>query len=31
VRWFGAPHTAVEQWKITGKYDLFDDRIATRW
>jgi hypothetical protein len=31
VRWFGAPHTAVEQWKITGKYDLFDDPTATRW
>lgn len=31
VRWFGAPHTAVEQWKATGRYDLFDDPIATRW
>ncbi|MFV0493791.1 RES family NAD+ phosphorylase [Mycobacterium sp.] len=31
VRWFGAPHTAVEQWKATGSYDLFDDPIATRW
>jgi RES domain len=31
VRWFGAPHTAVEQWKLTGSYDLFDDPIATRW
>jgi hypothetical protein len=31
VRWFGAPHKAAEQWKITGKYDLFDDPTATRW
>jgi len=31
VRWFGAPHTAAEQWKTTGTYDLFDDPITTRW
>jgi hypothetical protein len=31
VRWFGTPHKAVEQWKATGVYDLFDDPIATRW
>jgi hypothetical protein len=31
VRWFGAPHSAVEQWKLTGSYDLFDDPTATRW
>jgi hypothetical protein len=31
VRWFGAPHTAAEQWKTTGAYDLFDDPIASRW
>jgi len=31
VRWFGTPHRAVEQWKATGSYDLFDDPIATRW
>jgi hypothetical protein len=31
VRWFGAPHPAVEQWKATGSYALFDDPIATRW
>lgn len=31
VRWFGTPHKAAEQWKATGKYDLFDDPIATRW
>jgi hypothetical protein len=30
VRWFGAPHNAAEQWKTTGKYDPFDDPIATR-
>ena len=30
VRWFGAPHSAVEQWKATGEYDIFDDPIATR-
>lgn len=29
VRWFGAPHNAAEQWKTTGKYDPFDDPIAT--
>jgi hypothetical protein len=31
VRWFGTPHKAVEQWKTTGAYDLFDDPIPTRW
>jgi hypothetical protein len=31
VRWFGAPHSAAEQWKATGSYDPFDDPIATRW
>ena len=31
VRWFGTPHTAVQQWKSTGTYDLFDDPAATRW
>jgi hypothetical protein len=31
VRWFGTPHAALEQWKATGAYDLFDDSIATRW
>lgn len=31
VRWFGTPHKAVEQWKSTGRYDLFDDPMATRW
>jgi hypothetical protein len=31
VRWFGAPHTALAQWKATGTYDLFDDPAATRW
>ncbi|HKI43011.1 MAG: RES family NAD+ phosphorylase [Mycobacterium sp.] len=31
VRWFGTSHKAAEQWKTTGKYDLFDDPIATRW
>ena len=30
VRWFGAPHKALEQWKTTGSYDLFDDPMATR-
>ncbi len=30
VRWFGSPHKAAQQWKTTGKYDLFDDPIATR-
>ncbi|MGH3524499.1 MAG: RES family NAD+ phosphorylase [Mycobacterium sp.] len=31
VRWFGTAHKAVEQWKITGAYELFDDHTATRW
>jgi hypothetical protein len=31
VRWFGAPHEALEQWKTTGNYDLFDDPMPTRW
>jgi RES domain len=31
VRWFGSEHTALEQWKTTGGYELFDDPIATRW
>lgn len=31
VRWVGTPHTAAEQWKTTGSYDLFDDSTATRW
>jgi len=31
VRWFGAPHTAAEQWKISGTYDVFDDPTAMRW
>jgi hypothetical protein len=30
VRWFGTSHKAVEQWKATGAYDLFDDPAATR-
>lgn len=31
VRWRGTPHTAAEQWKASGTYDLFDDPMATRW
>jgi RES domain-containing protein len=31
VRWFGTPHKALEQWKTTGAYELFDDPTATRW
>jgi RES domain len=30
VRWFGAAHAAVEQWKATGREYVFDDPIATR-
>lgn len=30
VRWRGTAHSAVEQWKATGRYDLFDDPPATR-
>jgi len=30
VWWFGTAHTAAEQWKATGAYDLFDDPIASR-
>lgn len=29
VRWFGDKHKALEQWKATGSYDLFDDPFAT--
>jgi len=31
VRWFGASHVAVQQWKSSGSYGLFDDPMATRW
>ena len=31
VRWFGTSHKAVEEWKTTGKYALFDDPGAIRW
>jgi hypothetical protein len=31
VRWFGTVHTAAEQYKATGAYDLFDDPMASRW
>lgn len=31
VRWLGASHTAAEQWKKNGAYELFDDPMATRW
>lgn len=31
VRWFGASHPAVQQWKSRGSYELFDDPMATRW
>lgn len=31
VRWRGAPHAALEQWKTTGTYDLFSDPLARRW
>lgn len=31
VRWFGISHPAVQQWKSSGTYELFDDPMATRW
>lgn len=31
VRWFGAPHPGLQQWKSSGTYTLFDDPMATRW
>jgi hypothetical protein len=31
VRWFGSEHSAVERWKATGSYDLYEDPFATRW
>ena len=31
VRWFGAPHPSVRQWRATGSYPLFDDPLPTRW
>lgn len=30
VRWFGDPHPALEQWKLTGAYERLDDPLATR-
>ncbi len=30
VRWIGAAHTALDQWKATRTYDLFDDPVAVR-
>jgi hypothetical protein len=29
VRWIGAAHKAVEQWKATTRYDVFDDPMAS--
>jgi RES domain-containing protein len=31
VRWFGAPHPALESWRTTGAYDLLDGPLALRW
>ena len=31
VRWFGTPHSALDQWKATGRYEPFVDVLATRW
>ncbi|MBS9533291.1 RES family NAD+ phosphorylase [Mycobacterium sp. M1] len=31
VRWFGAPHRALQQWQADGRYDRFDDPVAGRW
>jgi len=31
VRWFGAPHRALEQWKTTGTYVALQDPLASRW
>lgn len=31
VRWFGTPHTALEEWKVTGKVTSLQDPRATRW
>ena len=31
VPWFGREHSAVEQWKAAGSYDLLEDPFATRW
>jgi RES domain-containing protein len=31
VRWSGTPHTALEQWKSTGTFDMLDDPLAIRF
>ena len=31
VRWFGDPHSALEQWKLTGSYERLEDPLAARW
>lgn len=31
VRWLGAPHTVLEQWKATGTFDVLRGPFATRW
>ena len=30
VRWFGDPHPALEQWKLTGSYERLEDPLAAR-
>ncbi len=30
VRWFGDPHSALEQWKRTGSYERLEDPLAER-
>ena len=29
VRWFGDPHSALEQWKRTGSYERLEDPLAS--
>ena len=31
VRWFGAAHTTLDEWKATGTFEVLDDPPATRW
>lgn len=31
VRWFGTQHSALEQWKASGAYALFQDPPAVCW
>jgi hypothetical protein len=31
VRWIGAPHAALDEWKVSGDYRALEDPMATHW